>query len=86
MLKQKWIEPAAAGDVDGDDARTSAGEPDRTETNVSVRDRCVVLEIGCAVNGERAVAPVLLSAAASRALAADLMAAADSVEPVFDQD
>ena len=86
MLKQKWIEPVAVGDVDGDDACTGVGEPDRIETNVSVRGPCVVLEIGCEARGERVVVPALLSAAASRALAADLMSAADSIEPLFDQD
>jgi hypothetical protein len=51
---------------------------DEVDVRVSERDACVVLEIW---NGSKVPVPLLLSAAASRELAASLLKAADNVEP-----
>ena len=50
---------------------------DEVDVRVSEGDLCVVLEI---CNGSKGQIPLLLSAAASRELAANLLKAADSVE------
>jgi hypothetical protein len=65
-------------------AASGAG-PGDADIRVSVEGSCVMLRIGSEANAVDAAAPVLLSAAAARALAAELMSAADSVEPFDDQ-
>ena len=62
-----------------DDAEAQVVEADADRIEVSVDGSCVVLSIARVANGARA--PVTLSAAASRALAAELMSAADALEP-----
>lgn len=73
MAEAKRLEASAVNDeacvhVDEIDVRASAGES------------CVVLEIGDGSAGANVKLPLLLSAAASRELAANLIKAADDVE------
>ena len=73
---------AAVDAVDGEaDAGACGDEADRVGIEVGRRGSCVVLRVACDADGANLCAPALLSPAASRALAAELMAAADAVEP-----
>jgi hypothetical protein len=78
MLNPEMIEIDFVSAASGADA----GDAD---IRVSVEGSCIVLRIASAANSADAAVPVLLSAAAGRALAAELMRAADSVEPFDDQ-
>jgi hypothetical protein len=81
MFKHEVIEPEFANEVkDADES-----DVDSAEVRVRTQGSCVVLEIASALNGVSVAAPVVLSAAASRALAAELMKCADAAEPIDDQ-
>ena len=77
MFKPEVIEFDLVGAANGADAR----DIDIADVRVTAEASYVAVEIACEANGAKVAVPVLLSAAASRALAAELMAAADAVEP-----
>jgi hypothetical protein len=81
MSKPEVIEIELVSAASGADAR----DVDIADVRVRVRGSCVVLQIGW-TSGRPLAGPVLLSAAASRALAAELTGAADAVERPSGQD